>query len=39
MEKQKVVYEEKALTALQKATEEKAEALSKTETLKVGPSS
>lgn len=35
MEKQKVVYEEKALVALQKATQEKTEALSKAETLQV----
>ncbi|KAM3872386.1 TRAF3-interacting JNK-activating modulator [Diretmus argenteus] len=33
MEKQKVVYEEKALAALQKVTHEKTEALSKAETL------
>ncbi|KAG7227112.1 hypothetical protein INR49_022460 [Caranx melampygus] len=33
MEKQKLIYEEKALVALQKATQEKAEALSKAETL------
>lgn len=35
MEKQKLVYEEKALVALQKATQEKTEALSKAETLQV----
>lgn len=35
MEKQKLIYEEKALVALQKATQEKAEALSKAETLQV----
>nr|XP_020470628.1 TRAF3-interacting JNK-activating modulator-like isoform X1 [Monopterus albus] len=33
MEKQKLIYEEKALVALQKATQEKTEALSKAETL------
>ncbi|XP_034028123.1 TRAF3-interacting JNK-activating modulator isoform X2 [Thalassophryne amazonica] len=33
MEKQKLMYEEKALVALQKATQEKMEALSKAETL------
>ncbi|KAM3618797.1 uncharacterized protein V6R79_025066 [Siganus canaliculatus] len=33
MEKQKLVYEEKALVALQKATQEKTEALSKAETV------
>ncbi|KAF7657889.1 hypothetical protein LDENG_00020840 [Lucifuga dentata] len=33
MEKQKMVYEEKALVALQKATQEKTEALNKAETL------
>ncbi|KAM6977747.1 TRAF3-interacting JNK-activating modulator, partial [Aplochiton taeniatus] len=33
MEKQKVVYEEKALAAIQRATQEKMEALSKTEIL------
>ncbi|XP_030589450.1 TRAF3-interacting JNK-activating modulator [Archocentrus centrarchus] len=33
MEKQRMVYEEKALIALQKATQEKTEALSKAETL------
>ncbi|XP_070696184.1 TRAF3-interacting JNK-activating modulator [Pempheris klunzingeri] len=33
MEKQKLLYEEKALVALQKATQEKTEALSKAETL------
>ncbi|XP_020560245.2 TRAF3-interacting JNK-activating modulator isoform X1 [Oryzias latipes] len=33
MEKQRVTYEEKALVALQKATQEKAEALSRAETL------
>ncbi|XP_029912318.1 TRAF3-interacting JNK-activating modulator isoform X2 [Myripristis murdjan] len=33
MEEQKLVYEEKALAALQKATQEKTEALSKAETL------
>ncbi|XP_036068574.1 TRAF3-interacting JNK-activating modulator isoform X2 [Oryzias melastigma] len=33
MEKQRVTYEEKALVALQRATQEKAEALSKAETL------
>ncbi|XP_044068828.1 TRAF3-interacting JNK-activating modulator [Siniperca chuatsi] len=33
MEKQKLVYEEKALVALQKATQDKTEALSKAETL------
>lgn len=35
MEKQRMVYEEKALIALQKATQEKTEALSKAETLQV----
>uniref|UniRef100_A0A667WH37 Uncharacterized protein n=1 Tax=Myripristis murdjan TaxID=586833 RepID=A0A667WH37_9TELE len=35
MEEQKLVYEEKALAALQKATQEKTEALSKAETLQV----
>ncbi len=35
MEKQKLVYEEKALVAVQKATQEKTEALSKAETLQV----
>lgn len=35
MEKQRVTYEEKALVALQRATQEKAEALSKAETLQV----
>ncbi|XP_023283201.1 TRAF3-interacting JNK-activating modulator-like isoform X2 [Seriola lalandi dorsalis] len=33
MEKQKLIYEEKALVALQKATQEKTEAVSKAETL------
>ncbi|XP_035500858.2 TRAF3-interacting JNK-activating modulator [Scophthalmus maximus] len=33
MEKQKLIYEEKALVALQRATQEKTEALSKAETL------
>ncbi|XP_029013275.1 TRAF3-interacting JNK-activating modulator [Betta splendens] len=33
MEKQKLIYEEKAVVALQKATQEKTEALSKAETL------
>uniref|UniRef100_A0A4W6CHL4 TRAF3 interacting protein 3 n=1 Tax=Lates calcarifer TaxID=8187 RepID=A0A4W6CHL4_LATCA len=33
MEKQKLIYEEKALVALQKATQDKTEALSKAETL------
>lgn len=35
MEKQKLIYEETALVALQKAMQEKAEALSKAETLQV----
>lgn len=35
MEKQKLIYEEKALVALQKATQDKTEALSKAETLQV----
>lgn len=35
MEKQRMVYEEKALVALQKATQEKTEALNKAETLQV----
>ncbi|KAK2851298.1 hypothetical protein Q5P01_007574 [Channa striata] len=35
MEKQKLIYEEKALAALQKATQEKTEALVKAETLQV----
>lgn len=35
MEKQKLVYEEKALVALQKATQEKTEALTKAETMQV----
>lgn len=35
MEKQKLIYEEKALVALQKATQEKTEALTKTEMLQV----
>lgn len=35
MEEQKLVYEEKAMAALQKATQEKTEALSKAETLQV----
>lgn len=35
MEKQKMVYEEKALVALQKAMQEKTEALCKAETLQV----
>ena len=35
MEKHRVTYEEKALLALQKATQEKYEALSKAETLQV----
>lgn len=35
MEKQKVLYEEKALVALQKATQDKTEAVSKAATLQV----
>ncbi len=35
MEKQRLLYEEKAQVALQKATQEKAEALSKAETMQV----
>lgn len=35
MEKQKLVYEERALVALQKVTQEKTEALSKAETMQV----
>lgn len=35
MEKQKLIYEEKALVTLQKATQEKTEALSKAEMLQV----
>lgn len=35
MEKQKLVYEEKALVAVHKATQEKTEALTKAETLQV----
>lgn len=35
MEKQKLMYEEKALVTLQKATQDKTEALSKAETLQV----
>lgn len=37
MEKQNGAYEEKALAAIQRATHDKAEAFSKTETLQVGP--
>lgn len=35
MEKQKLIYEEKALVALQKATQEKTEAVTKAETMQV----
>jgi len=35
MEKQKLVYEERALVALQKVTQEKTEALIKSETMQV----
>lgn len=35
MEKQKLIYEEKALVSLQRATQEKTEALSMAETLQV----
>lgn len=35
MEKQKVLYEEKALVALQKATQDKSEAVGKAATLQV----
>lgn len=35
MEKQKLVYEEKALVALQKATQDKTEAVSKAEAMQV----
>lgn len=35
MEKQKLVYEEKALVALQKATQDKTEALCKAEAMQV----
>lgn len=35
MEKQQLAYEEKALVALQKVTQEKSEVLSKAETMKV----
>lgn len=35
MEKQKLIYEEKALVALQNVTQEKTEALTKAETLQV----
>lgn len=35
MEKQKLVYEEKALVAVQKATQDKMEAVSKAATLQV----
>ena len=35
MEKQKMVYEERALVTLQKVTQEKTEALCKAETLQV----
>lgn len=35
MEKQKVLYEEKALVALQKATQDKAEAVGRAATLQV----
>ena len=37
MERKKSAYEEKALAANQRATHDKAEAFSKTETLQVGP--
>lgn len=35
MEKQKLMYEEKALIVLQKATQDKSEALSRAETMQV----